>query len=78
MEFCAEARKPLSLFGLGAKFVEIEKLPERLIAGEPNLLVKDVRRDRRRGELQVDARILAQRAKALIDTTGAILDQYLL
>jgi len=49
------------LLGLGAKFSEIEKFPERLIAAEPSLLVEDIGIDRRGGELQIDARILAQR-----------------
>src|SRR5262249_33451274 len=61
LEFCPEARKPLRLLGLGAKFSEIEKFPERLVAAEPSLLIEDVGLDRRHGELQIDARILTQR-----------------
>ena len=53
--------EPLCLFRLSAKFVQVEKLSERLIAGKPDLFVKDIGVDRRCSELQIDARILPKR-----------------
>ena len=57
----AEIRQPFRLRRLRAKFIEIEKFAQRLIAGEPGLLVEDIGIDRRRGQLQIDAGIDAKR-----------------
>ena len=57
----AEARQPLGLRRLRTKFVQIEKLAERLVAGEPSRFRHRCRPRRRRGQLQIHARIYAER-----------------
>ena len=61
LKFRAQTRQPFRLFRLRAEFAQIEKLAERLVASKPSLLVENVRIGRCAGELQIDARIFAQR-----------------
>ena len=56
-----QAREPFCLLCLCTEFIQIEKLAERFVAGEPDFLVEDIRIDWCRRELQIDTRIFTER-----------------
>ena len=61
LKLAAKTQQPFGLRRLRAEFIQIEKFAQRFIAVKPRLLVKNIGVDRRGSQLQIHARVFAQR-----------------